>query len=339
MGKNKIAPADPVAGVALTIDTQAEKAREAVDVPVESVEFHELTAADLTLAVQKQELGVLETNAEQIKDAVLAALPGYTPANYTGRLDVLKKDKAALNAAATELNAKRLQLEREFLKPFEVFKGIIAETVKAIKDASGKLDEVAKAVEIEEKETKRKHIDEYWRIKEFPFPTVYAKIFDDRWLNKTAKKADIFSELDAKCDKIMADLKLLERFPGEDVDWLKAYYLDHLDISKALDEAERLKENREAVAREAAERDERERKVNLQKQAREEAGEAIAEQRAEPIRSLAAAALGDIESPEQAPPEVKDPPMTFTLEFTGPASVLRELREWMTAHGITYKKI
>lgn len=336
MTKNKIAPDAPAKEVDMTIDTSAEKVVESESVVVESVTFHELTASDLTLVVEKQELGILETNAEIIKASVLAAIPGYTPEAYMGRLDELKKDKAALNNAAKDLNARRLTLEREFLKPFERFKSIISETVKAITEVSAKLDEVAKAVELEEKNVKRGQIDEYWRIKEFPFPAVYAKIFDDRWLNKTSKKADIIAELDAKCEKIMADIKILERFPDDDVPTLKAYYLDSLDISRALDEADRLKRNREAAAQEALDRVEREKKIQLQKQMRSEATEYFEEKAAEPIRSLAAEAAGES---EPAATEVTDPEATVRLEFTGKVSVLREMREWMTAHGVTYTKI
>jgi hypothetical protein len=338
MAKKKIAPEDP-GTIKMEIDPDAAKASEAVSAEVDAIAFRELTAADLTLIVQKQELGILETNAEAIKAAILSVLPSYTPENYIGRLDALKKDKAALNNAASDLNARRLQLERDFNKPFERFKSLIAEAVKEIQKASAKLDAVAKDVEREEKEVKRKQIDEYWRIKEFPFPDVFEKIFDERWLNKTMKKADIFDELDKKCDKIIADIKLLERFPAEDIPTVKAHYLEHLDMAKAMDEADRLKRNREAAEKEAAEREERERNVALQKQMRAEAAEYFEEQREAPMRALAAAASGSIATPEQAPPEVTDPVATFTLEFTGKTSALREMREFMTKRGITYRKI
>lgn len=296
---NKIAPVNPGLGVDMAIDTEAEKVREAVPIEVEAIEFRELTAADLTLAIRRQELGVLETNVEQIKEAVLAALPGYTPENYQGRIDALKKDKAALNNAAEELNSARLRLEREFMKPFEVVKGTISETVNAIKNASGKLAEVANELDAQEKNNKQAWIGEYWRIKEFPFPGVYAKIFDPKWLNKTVTKKVISAELDAKCEKIMADIKILERFPVEDQDELKAFYLDTLDISKTFERADRLKENREAVEKEAVEREEREKKVAMQKQLRDDANAFFEEQRNAPIRAMATAALGDIATTEK----------------------------------------
>lgn len=39
-------------------------------------------------------------------------------------IDQAKKDKAALNKAAKALNAKRLEIEKEFMKPFREFKEI-----------------------------------------------------------------------------------------------------------------------------------------------------------------------------------------------------------------------
>ena len=101
--------------------------------------------SDLELIVSEKTLGSLTTNAKQIRDMVKAALPMYDISNYTDdNIDQAKKDKASLNKAAKALNAKRLEIEKEFMKPFGEFKEIVSDTVKLIGECSAKIDIVVK---------------------------------------------------------------------------------------------------------------------------------------------------------------------------------------------------
>src|SRR5690606_34980723 len=121
-------------------------------------------------------------------------------------------------------NTKRIEIEKEFLKPFSEFKEIVGETVKLISDCSSKIDVVVKESELKAKEQKRKDIEEIWVSKDFILVPI-SKIFDDKWLNKTSKIKDIHSEIDSKISKIKDDIITLEAI-GEDVDLLKSLYLD-----------------------------------------------------------------------------------------------------------------
>lgn len=99
-------------------------------------------------------LGTLESNAEAIRQIVLKHLEDYTPENYIGRADEAKADKALLNKAEKSLNAKRLELECEYMAPFNKFKITITETCKAIKAASA-------ALGLEIKPEKTEALEEY----------------------------------------------------------------------------------------------------------------------------------------------------------------------------------
>ena len=99
---------------------------------------------DLELVVSEKTLGSLTTNAKQIRDIVMANLPKYDISNYTDdNIDQAKRDKASLNKAAKDLNSKRLEIEKEFMKPFGEFKEVVNETVKLIGECSAKIDTVA----------------------------------------------------------------------------------------------------------------------------------------------------------------------------------------------------
>ncbi len=201
---------------------------------------------DLDLVVSNKTLGSLTTNAIQIRDLVKTSLPKYDISNYNeSNIDVAKKDKAMLNNAAKVLTAKRIELEKEFLKPFGELKDTIAETVKLIGECSGKIDTVVKQSEQKEKDAKRSSIQKYWDSKLFTMVSI-DKVFDDKWLNKGSKEKDIFKEIDSKISKINDDLVTLEAI-GQDVELLKSIYLSDLDLNKAIQYANKLKENKAKV--------------------------------------------------------------------------------------------
>lgn len=298
----------------------------------EAVEVFELKASDLVLQVERQQLGVLETNAANIKAAVLKALPNYTPENYVGRLDDLKRDKAALNNAAKELNTRRIALEKDFNKPFENFKSLIAETVKAIEGASSKLGDVVNSVEAEEKRLKKDQIFAYWTASKFPFKELFDKIFDQKWLNKGTKIGDVYCEIDNRCEKILNEIKLLERFPAEDIDTIKAYYLDTLDMAMAVTKAESLKKNREAVAREQSAREAEKPKQEEPVVAAAQAPEPVVEETKQPEQIETQTVEPQVEKTDEKP----DIEMCFRLDCEGKASLLGQMRTWMNEHGVKY---
>lgn len=206
----------------------------------------EIQEKDLELVVSAKTLGSLTTNAIQIRDLVKNALPKYDISNYNeSNIDVAKKDKAMLNNASKVLNAKRIELEKEFLKPFDELKNTITETVKLIGECSGKIDTVVKTSEQKEKDAKRASIQKHWDSKAFTLVTL-DKVFDDKWLNKGLKEKDIFKEIDTKIAKINDDLVTLEAI-GQDVELLKSIYLGDLDLNKAIQYANTLKANKAKV--------------------------------------------------------------------------------------------
>jgi hypothetical protein len=282
---------------------------------------------DLTLVVREQLPGSLITNALEIKAYVTERVKDYIPENYYDNLDAAKKDRAELNTAAKTLNSKRLELEKAFNKPFEEFKTIISDTVKAITFASSKLDEVVKAVEETEKAEKRIEIDSIWKTTGFDlFPL--DRVFDQKWLNKGTKLKDIKAEIQRIIGKTFEDLKTIEAI-GSDIDQVKALYIDTLDIGQALAKGQQLKANRELLEREAAARPVREHTEHIEAARVELAKEAATLVVQDQVASLAA----------DADEEEKDPIIEFTLTFKGTRSQLVAMKAYMLDLGIEYSKV
>lgn len=205
----------------------------------------------LELVVSEKTLGSLSTNARQIRDMVKAALPVYDISNYTDdNIDQARKDKAALNKAAKALNAKRLEIEKEFMKPFREFKDIVNETVKLIGECSAKIDAVVRQNEQMYKDRKRAQIEAYFQEKNTSHID-FRKVFNPAWLNKTAGMKTACSEIDGILSRVESELDALKGFE-EDFNALCVYYKDTLDISSAIRYGNRLKEQRE-LARQAEE--------------------------------------------------------------------------------------
>ena len=277
-----------------------------------------LNEQDLALDVRELTLGTLTTNAIQLRDHVAATLERYTPENYSvENIDQAKADRAILNKAAKELNDKRIQIEREWSAPFQEFKGIIGETVRMITEGSAKIDAVVKGVESKAKAEKRAAIEELWASKNITLIPLSA-VWDERWLNKSKRLPAIEKEMGQRLLKIEADLEALDVVPEQDREVVRAYYLNNLDITRALAYSTELQDARKRLQDSEA-----------RKKAESEA-QATRQEYVAPTAAQAPTA----EAPEVVVPEI----LERTMVVRGTREQLVALAEYMKASGIWFRK-
>ncbi|UTC44818.1 DUF1351 domain-containing protein [Treponema sp. OMZ 857] len=208
-------------------------------------ELVEVPPLELTLKVVEQNIGTLNTNAEQLLELVKKRLAYYSIDRYSvDNIAAAKKDKAELNNAAKLLNAERIRIEKEFMKPIETFKTTVLETVNLINECSAKIDGIVKEVEQKEKDNKKAIIIEYFESLHFSLVD-FDMLFSPKWLNKTTKLKDIQDEIRGRIEKIQADLSVLDRIGEAEA---KQYYLSTLNLDAALAKADEIKANRERLA-------------------------------------------------------------------------------------------
>jgi len=277
--------------------------------------------------------GVLVTNIDELEVFVSAKLVEYTPENYKGDSDAAKKDRATLNASKKTVSTKRIEIIKKAMARFKIddFEARCKKVEKDIDTAALALDAIVKVKEEEEKRVKRAQIEEFWKCQNFDLVTL-DKIFDQKWLNKTAKNKDIYEEIEKKIAGIYTDIKTLEGL-GIDADSLsilKPFYLETLDIGRAVQQWNAIKENRARLEKEEAERKEREALKAKQEAQTELAHEEVRAQDSAPMADLAAQAMG-VEVDD-------DPEDTFACTFTGKRSALFAMRQYMIDHGIKYTK-
>jgi len=276
---------------------------------------------DLELVVSEKTLGSLTTNAKQIRNIVMANLPKYDISNYTDdNIDQAKKDKAALNKAAKVLNAKRLEIEKEFMKPFGEFKEVITETVKLIGDCSAKIDVVVKQNEQQYKDKKLADIRTYFDGLNANLVD-FNKVYRPEWLNKSASMKSVCADIDAIFSKVENELSTLQGF-GEDFDVLRTYYMDTLNINNTIQYANRLKEQRErAKAAQVA-------RIKAQEEARQQEKQGMRPQNMDSIS----------EDTQEIQP-IQMELLTRAFRVTTTRENIIALGNFMNEHGIDFDKI
>ena len=205
--------------------------------------------------IREKHLGILVTNAREVRDAIKAKMREFSLDAYAGDAKQAAEDKANLNNLAKRLNEERINLEREFMKPFNEFKDIVSESVKLIETASAQLGTIVKEKERLEKEAKRAEIQKIWDSQNFSLVSL-ERVFNQKWLNKGTKLAAVEKEVLEIISKIQGDLGALDSF-GEDTENLKGFYLSTLNLQMALSRGAELKANRERLAARKAEEERR----------------------------------------------------------------------------------
>lgn len=282
--------------------------------------MNELNEKDLELVVSKQELGVLETNARNIKEKVLEVLPNYSADNYDeNNIDVAKADKALLNKSAKALNDKRIVLEKKFNEPFEIFKATIKETTDLIKEASSKIDEVVKDVENKEKSNRKEIIVKYYEenINELKDILPLEKIFEDKWLNKGSfndkGEFKLVNELQDKINRVRNDLIAIGELHSKYEVELKNDYLNCFDLSRVI------AKNTELIKKE-----------EFLKTQQEESQKVVVKQKEEKMQEMASKKVEE---------KISDEILTYTLKITGKTSQMVALRKFLETNEMKFEKV
>lgn len=179
-------------------------------------------------------------NYEELKNALSEKVKTYETMVYTDdQIKQGKADRAALNRLKTALNDERIKREREYMQPFADFKAKIDDLIAIVSKASSNIDKQIKEADEKRKADKRVEIGALWERMERPEWLVLTKIFDEKWLNATVTIKSIVAEIDAKLEKIKADMETiqaLDEFSFEAMD----EYKRTLDLGKAIAEGKRL---------------------------------------------------------------------------------------------------
>lgn len=230
---------------------------------------------DLTLVINNPDEGhflkSIGWNKDEIKKAVISITEQYKGLAYTEeQLQEAKADRAKLNAMKKDISDRRIQVKNALLEPYEKFDAEVKEVVALIDEPIAMIDEQIVAYEERTKEEKRQGLEKFFAENRADLPELitFDKIFNPKWLNKTASLSYCKKEIKKAIENITTDLTAIRSsLSGKYSVYAEEYYLKReMNLSKALSEANRIQE----MDRKAEEEEEKRAKIEEEAKIRRE---------------------------------------------------------------------
>lgn len=181
-------------------------------------------------------------NHEDIKKEVAEKVKMYTELVYTeNQLKEMKADRAKLNKFVQALEAKRKEVKKQCLAPYENFEQQVKEIVAIVNEPISLIDSQIKAVDEQRKAEKLEEIKKAWEIIQKPDWLTFEQIFNSKWLNSTVALPKVHAELEERVKAINTDLATLSKLPEYGFEATEVYKTT-LDIGKAIQEGHKLSE-------------------------------------------------------------------------------------------------
>lgn len=206
---------------------------------------------DLTLVINNPDEGhflkSIGWNKDEIKKAVISITEQYKGLAYTEeQLQEAKADRAKLNAMKNDISERRIQVKNALLEPYNKFEAEVKEVVALIDEPIAMIDEQIVAYEERTKEEKRQTLEKFFTENRADLSELitFDKIFNPKWLNKTASLSSCKKEIKKTIEDITADLSAIRSsLSGKYSVYAEEFYLKReMNLSRALSEANRIQE-------------------------------------------------------------------------------------------------
>lgn len=185
-------------------------------------------------------------NHEEIKKEVAEKVSFYADLVYTDeQIQDAKADRAKLRKFVAALDAKRKEIKKQCLAPYESFEKQMAEILQIVNKPILMIDAQVKEYEEGKRAEKREAIQAYWYTllndNKIPAGITFEHLFDEKWLNASVHINTVCKEMNAKLEQIEKDLATLAEMPQFAFEATEVYK-NTLDINKAISEGRRLSE-------------------------------------------------------------------------------------------------
>lgn len=197
-------------------------------------------------------------NHEEIKKEVSEKVEYYKNLVYTdAQIQDAKKDRATLNKFVQALEAKRKEIKKQCLAPYEDFEKKMKEIIAVVNEPIAMIDGQVKEYEKQKREEKLTKISEIFTGIGFPEWVTLDKIFDGKWSNVSVSLKSIQADMESQKERIENNITTLSKLPEFAFEAMQVYQTT-LDMNKAISEGQRLSEiqkrKAEYEARKAAEK-------------------------------------------------------------------------------------
>lgn len=264
----------------------------------------------------------VEWNYSELKQWLTDGLALYKGRVYDdNQMTEAKKNAAELRKLAAAIDAKRKDMKKKFLAPYEEFEAQAKELVGLINQ---QVDEIAAQIKAHDDEAKARKLEQIKALYAEVFGDLaelipFAKIENPKWLNVTYRMAQVETDLRAKAGAAhaaLSSIKALSLDPELDSQ-VKHTYLETLDLSRALAAKARIEDERAKLA-------------EYERRRQEQTAQTASEER---VAAYSAAAQA-----QDAAPAVEAAQTRYTVRFwaRGTEAQIRGLKQYIKGNGIEY---
>lgn len=323
---------------------------------------------ELQVVVQ-QTPGTVTWNYEDLKKAITDALVVFKTTDYdASNIGQAKKDRAMLNALSKSVNARKIEIKKKCLEPFELIDSQAKELMAIIQEPIAVIDERLTEYENARKKKARAVILEYMEkafegIEQEIADKAKESLYDVRWENATAKKSEWQSAIDARADAVRTDLQVLEGVEDGFRIYAKGAYRENLRLADAMQKVQELRDHEAAILKrqqeeERKKREEEERRRQMEELSKRESeqpqsdtGKAIesiereAYARAvftEPVQeSPQTAVVEEMKTDKESTgvPVRNNNGLSQVIRITGSPEEYRKVIDYIKAMGISYEEV
>lgn len=200
----------------------------------------------MELKVKEMQLPeVIEFNYNEVKSWVAEGVEKYSKYDNmimdADAVKVGKADRAELNKVKEALNKERIRQEKEYMKPFNVFKGQVNELISMIDEPVKLIDKAVKGYEAEQKAQKEAEIKAIFEQEadEAAAEIRLDAIWDAKWLNASVSLKKVQEAIHERIQQFNSDIETLQKLPEFAFEAVETYK-QSLDINRAISEGQRL---------------------------------------------------------------------------------------------------
>lgn len=242
--------------------------------------------------IVQQQVGMVEWNFEQLKNALSEKMKEYDGLVYTeDDVKTAKNDLASLRKLKKEISDKRIEIKNRCLEPYEIIEAQAGELTELIDKPIGMIDGQLSEYEKNRREAVRKEIMKYFDEYGSGLPAdILARVKElkywDKWENATAsRKSRVQGVMDA-VKPVARDLETIMKAEEEFRESALEAYKRNLSLNDALEEINRGRRQKEMILAKERERIAREEQAKAEakiaeekKKAEEELKKKLAEQK------------------------------------------------------------
>ena len=206
---------------------------------METLEF--VMQTDLSTALP----AVLEFNYDTLKSALAARMDLYRGLVVTeDGIKTAKQDRADLNKLREAIDAKRKEVKKACMAPYNNFEARVKELLALVDEPIAAIDKQLQQYEEQRRATKRADVQAIYEetVGELRSLLPFDKLWRDEWYNTSWSMKKIREAIVAAEGKAASDLEVLSTVESEFIEAVKLKYLEALDLNAALSERARLQE-------------------------------------------------------------------------------------------------